>query len=334
MNILIIGLGSIGQRHLRNIKQIYPKSNILCYRRKFKVPTLDNLNNVKKINLKKKYKLNYINTLNNLDQFNLDAALICTPSNFHIDEAIKIASQKINIFIEKPLGSSLKKIKKLKNIVYKNKIISMMGFQMRFCPILNKIKKIIKSNKYGKLNQVLIHNGESITNYHNYENYTNSYAAKKELGGGVTLTQIHEIDYFLDLFSEYKIIKLKKFSEKISNLKLNVEDSLISLIKIKKKDSIVLCSLNLNFYEVPAKKTLTLLYEKNKIEADFLKKTLVFEYSKNKKKIIKFKYKRNDLFINEMKYFISHLKKRKKISNKFNIINGIKTLKFAIKLKK
>ena len=47
----------------------------------------------------------------------------------------------------------------------------MMGFQMRFCPVLNKIKNVINSKKYGKLNQVIIHNGENISNYHNYENY-------------------------------------------------------------------------------------------------------------------------------------------------------------------
>ena len=53
MNILIVGLGSIGQRHLRNIRQIYPKSNIFCYRRKFHVPSLTEKNNIKNIDLKK-----------------------------------------------------------------------------------------------------------------------------------------------------------------------------------------------------------------------------------------------------------------------------------------
>ena len=115
-----------------------------------------------------------------------------------------------------------------------------MGFQMRFCPVLNKIKNVINSKQYGKLNQVIIHNGENIINYHNYENYEETYAARKELGGGVILTQIHELDYFLNLFHDYKIIKILKFSEKISNLKLNVEDTLISLFKIKKKNSVVL----------------------------------------------------------------------------------------------
>ena len=333
MNILIIGLGSIGQRHLRNIRQIYPKSNIFCYRRKFHVPSLTEKNNIKNIDLRKKYKLKYINSLNNLNKLNLDAALICTPSKFHIDEAIKIASQNINLFIEKPLGSSLKKISKLKNIILKNKIITMMGFQMRFCPVLNKVKNVINSKIYGKLNQVIIHNGENISNYHNYENYEVSYAARKKLGGGVILTQIHELDYFLNLFHDYKIIKILKFSEKISNLKLNVEDTLISLFKIKKKNSVVLCSLNLNFYETPPKKTLLLIYEKITIEADFLKKIIIFKNSKNKKKIVKFNYNRNDLFKSEMKYFFSHIKNKKKISDSFNINNGIKTLKFAIKLK-
>ena len=47
----------------------------------------------------------------------------------------------------------------------------MVGFQMRFCPIIANLKKIINTNSLGKLNQVLIHHGENINNFHKYENY-------------------------------------------------------------------------------------------------------------------------------------------------------------------
>ena len=158
------------------------------------------------------------------------------------------------------------------------------------------------------------------------------YAAKRKLGGGVVLTQIHEIDYFLYLFDNFKILKVNKFSNKISNLKIDVEDTLLSIIKIKKKNSEILCSINLNYYEIPPKRTITLIYDNQKIEADFNKKTITYENEK-KKRITNYNYKRNDLFIREVKYFISHVKKNKQIGKSLNLHNGIKTLKFALQLK-
>tara|TARA_Y100000992_G_scaffold296350_2_gene258447 strand:- start:929 stop:1930 length:1002 start_codon:yes stop_codon:yes gene_type:complete len=332
MNILILGLGSIGQRHLRNIRKLYPKTKFYSYRRRFNTPSLDNLNNVKKFDLKSKYKITYIKNLNNLKKFEIDAALICTPSSFHIDEAIKIISQRINIFVEKPLGSTLKKIKKLEKLIKTKKVISMIGFQLRFSPILKQIKRILKNKKFGKLNQVLIHHGENINNFHKYEDYKNIYASKKKLGGGVILTQIHEIDYFLYLFSDYKIQKVTSISRKISSLKIDVEDTLCAIFKLKKLNNELICNLNLNYYEIPQKRTITLIYDNQKIKADLNKKTITYE-TNSKIRRIKYKYHRNDLFLDEIKFFISCVKKKKFIDKSLNLYNGIKTLKFAIDLK-
>ena len=69
-----------------------------------------------------------------------------------------------------------------------------MMISNEICPVLNKIKNVINSKKYGKLNQVIIHNGENISNYHNYERYR--VLCSKELGGGVILTQIQDLIIF------------------------------------------------------------------------------------------------------------------------------------------
>ena len=333
MNILIIGLGSIGQRHLRNIKKLYPTTNFFSYRRKFESPALDNLNRVKSFDLKSKYKITYIDNLINLKKHKITAAFVCTPSSLHVSETIKIIEQNINIFVEKPLGSSLKNIKKLKNILKSKKIISMVGFQLRFSPIIKKKKKIISSNKFGKLNQILIHHGENINNFHKYENYKNSYAANKKLGGGVTLTQIHELDYMLYLTANFKIKNIKSLSSKVSKLKMDVEDTLNSIILFTHKKEELICNLHLNYYEQPGKRLINLLFENGKVSADLNNKKITYNKNFNKK-IEKFQYNRNDLFMSEIKYFFNHIKKNKPISNNMNLFNGIKTLELAMKLKK
>ena len=211
MNFLFIGLGSIGQRHLRNLKILMPKSNIFAYRRIFKTPTLNNDNQIIKKSLKKKFDIKYIKSLNNLKKFKIDAGIICSPSSFHVQESIKLLSQDINIFVEKPLGSNLKNLDKLKKLSKKTRKISMVGFQLKFCPIINFLKKTINEKKYGNIKYISIHHGEHIKNFHKYERYDKFYASKKQLGGGVVLTQIHEIDYLLYLLEGYKLKKIKSF---------------------------------------------------------------------------------------------------------------------------
>lgn len=337
MKILIIGLGSIGQRHLRNLKIIVPKAKIYALRKKFITPTLNNFNKVINKDIKKKYSIEYINNLKDIikKKIKLDCAFICTPSSQHIGQAIWLIKNNINCFIEKPLGSSLSRINELQSLLKKKKeVITMMGFQMRFNPIIKDLAKIFKNKKIiGRLLYVNIHNGENIEDFHLYEDYKISYAARKELGGGVILSQIHEIDYFLYLFKDYMIIKNYSISSKISNLKINVEDIFSSSFVLKKKKEKVICTMNLNFFERPKKRKINFIGTDGSIEV-CLNKQKISIFKGNKKKTINYNINRNKIFIKELKFFISRIRLKKRIDNNLNIYNGIKTLKFALKLKK
>ena len=137
----------------------------------------------------------------------------------------------------------------------------------------------------------------------------------------------------MHLFEKYEIKILNSVSKKVSNLQLDVEDTLLASIEIKKRNTKILCNINLNYYEVPQKRAITLIYEDKKIEADLNKNTITYLNQKNIKKI-RFNFKRNDLFLDEVKFFLTHVKKNKKINNSLNLFNGIKTLKFALDLKR
>jgi predicted dehydrogenase len=208
-----------------------------------------------------------------------------------------------------------------------------MGFQLRFNPLIHYLEKIIKKKSpIGKILTINIHHGENIKDFHPYENYKISYAANKKLGGGVILTQIHEIDYFLHLLDGYEIKYSSCISSKISNLDLNVEDFFSSNFILKKGKDKIFCSMILNFFERPKKRKIYLIGEKGSLEVCFnSQKIFIF---KNKKKVVKkFNFKKNDIFIKEIKYFISKVKSKTKIPESLNLTNGLKTLHFALKLK-
>jgi len=336
MNILIIGLGSIGQRHLRNLIKIQPKAQFFVMRRKYITPLLNNANKVVKGDIKKKYSLKYINNLEdiNKNKIKLDCAFVCTPSAHHVSQIIWLLKNDINCFVEKPLGSSLKRLKELEFLLRKkNKLITMMGFQLRFNPIIQYLENILKKKSpIGKVFTVHIHHGENLRDFHPYEDYRISYAGKKNLGGGVILSQIHEIDYLLHLFKDYDFKNISFVSSKVSNLDINVEDAFSANFLLKKNNTKILCSMNLNFFERPKKRKIYLIGEKGSINICLnSQKVLIF---KNSKKIDKkFKFKKNDIFIKEIKFFLKKIKSKNNISKSLNLFNGIKTLRFAIKLK-
>lgn len=336
MNILILGLGSIGQRHLRNLKKISPKTNIFALRKKYLTPMLNNNNRIVKGDLKKKYSLKYINNLNEIKKKKLiiDAALICTPSSHHVTQAIWLIKNNIHCFVEKPLGSSSKNILKLKKLlIRKPNLITMMGFQLRFNPIIHYIEKILRNSPIGKIHFINIHHGEHVEDFHPYEDYKISYASKKKLGGGVMLSQIHEIDYFLYLFKSYKIKKINSLNSKISNLKIDVEDIFSSIFVLKKNNQKIFCTINLNFFERPKKRKIYLVGSMGSIKICLNSQKV--EIYKNKIKYIKnFDFNRNDIFKKELKFFLNCIQKKKKISDDMNLFNGIKTLNFVLKLKK
>ena len=332
MNVLILGLGSIGQRHLRNLRSLDKKIKFFSLRRKYSTPFLNNKNQIKKGDLESLYKIKNFKNFKEIK--NIDVAFICTPSKFHVSEAIKLLKKDINLFIEKPLGSSLKNISELKKIIKKkHNLKTMMGFQLKFNPIILKLKKLISNNTIGKIYSVHIHHGEHIDDFHPYEKYNISYAARKELGGGVVLTQIHEIDYLIFLFKKHKIKVLNKFSSKISNLNINVEDNSVAYLKLEdKKKKKILCSLHLNYFERPKKREITLIGENGKITCD-LNKCEINIFKINRLKKIKFKFNKNDIFKKQIKYFLNCIKNKRRIDKDYDVINGIRSLKLALKLK-
>jgi predicted dehydrogenase len=222
-NVLFAGLGSIGQRHLRNLKTINPKLNFFAIRKKKNSPKLSNKNTVLQNKfLSKENNIKEIR-LNEIKHHKIDTAFITNPSSLHLKYAIIFAKKKLNLFIEKPISHSTKDLHILEKLIKKQKIFCAVGFQTRYDDNLNLLKKIIKSKKFGKIINVDIHHQFYLPFHHKYEDYRVGYAAKKKLGGGVLLCFIHEIDYANFLFKKIHKIQEVQYGKK-SSLEIDVED--------------------------------------------------------------------------------------------------------------
>jgi predicted dehydrogenase len=195
--IMFIGLGGAGQRHLRLFKENLSEKNVefIAYRKKNRTPALNADFSVNQDqSLEELYGVTIFDNIEEALKKEPDLAVISTPSSMHLEYAQLCAEKGINVFVEKPLSNSLEGLNELKKIVDEKKVALQVGFQRRFHPHFQKTYDIIKSNKLGRITNVIFTVASYIPRWHPYENYLDLYACRKELGGGVLLTEIHEID--------------------------------------------------------------------------------------------------------------------------------------------
>jgi len=309
---LVVGYGSIGSRHVENLLSIPNMEVIICTKRK----------NIKKIG----NKCQVFNTLKDALKQNPDFAIIANVSNLHIPTAIKIAKKGVDIFIEKPLSDSTKGIKELQEIVYKKKLITMMGCNLRFHKSIQKIKELVENNEIGRVISVHAENGSYLPDWHPNENYLNSYAAREDLGGGVVLTCIHEIDYLYWFFGDVK--ETISVSGRFSDLRIKVDDLSSIIMKFKNK---IISEIHLDYFQRPIARNCKILGTHGTIYWDSNTNKIMMYNVKSKKWIEKYKVKKydiNSMYKDEILHYIQCVKSRKKTINPLN--EGVKTLKIAL----
>jgi len=259
-----------------------------------------------------------------------DVALITNETRYHIDTAIKLANSGISLFVEKPLSDSLKKIDKLTSIIKKKKITTMVGCNLRFHPCIKKLKKLISTNKIGRIISIHAENCSYLPDWHPYENYTQGYAARTELGGGVLLTNIHEIDYLCWIFGNIKSVY--SVTGKFSDLQITADDFSYLLLEFKNK---ILGDVHLNFFQKSPSRFCKIIGTDGIIYCNLLTNNIKIYNSKKKKwlQYLKLKnYNYNDMYVEELRHFINCVRTNKKTINSVN--DSINSLNIVINAKK
>ena len=329
MKALIIGFGSIGQRHYQNLKKIYKEKILInVFREKGKKIIIKDNKIVKNKKFSKFYKGKIFKDLIAALTPKPNMVLICNPSKFH-EKYIRLCIKKnINFFVEKPALVSSKNIKFFSNKIKNKKLVTMVGFQQRFNPIIKDIKNIISKHTLGPVINANFQWHTYLPDHHKYENYKNSYAAKNELGGGVTYSLIHEIDLMqLFLGMPKSVIAIKNSIKKIS---INAEENIQAFFKFKNKDNNFSCSLSLSFSEKGNSRHFKIIFKKGSIICD-LENNNYIVYKKNKIiKKKKIKQKRNELFLEEIRSYVESVKKSRESDIPF--LSGSKSVLIAEKI--
>ncbi len=332
INILFFGLGSIGQRHVKNIYQILGKKvSFFAYRKNNKNVLSSNISRLKS-ETENKYNIKILNSLKKIKDYKIDIIFITNPSSLHLQTAIKLRDFKNKyLFIEKPLDANLKYLKKFEKFIKRNKLNTYVGYNLKFHACVQKIKGIIsKKNYLGKINNAEFYYGDNLKNWHKNEDYKISYAARKKLGGGIILSSIHEYDLMYEFFGNAKFIK--SYNDRLSSLEIDVEDFSISIFENTYKKNKLITVITLNYFQENKERYIKINFENGFMFADLINYRITI--SENKK-IKKFTFQKNNnlMYINELRHFLDIYKNKKKISSKFNYLNGLNSLKLALQVK-
>lgn len=309
MKILMVGLGGIGQRHVRNLRLLMGSDvDIIAYRYRNNLEVLTNQLSVEQgSNLVEKYAIKVYNSLDQALSEKPSVVFVCNPSSLHIPVALKAALAGCNLFIEKPLSHSMEQVEELIGAIENQNVIGVVGYQMRFHPCLLRLHALLREQSIGNIMAVRVEVGEYLPGWHTYEDYRQMYASKAELGGGVILTQIHELDYIYWLFG--LPTRVFAMGGHFSNLDLDVEDTADVLIECIVDHRPIPISVHLDYIQRPPKRTCEIIGDAGKIVVDLRELTLkVFNASGNLSESDSYQgFDRNQLFINELKCFMESL---------------------------
>lgn len=333
MKVLVVGLGGIGQRHVRNLRTLLGSNvEILAYRVRRDSPTLTNTLGVEPgENVEVKYGLSVFDSLDNALLERPDAVLVCNPSSLHMDVALKAARAGCALFIEKPISNTLVGTAELIELIEKRQLVGLVGYQLRFHPCLQRAHALLESGAIGRVVAVRIEIGEYLPAWHTYEDYRRMYASRADLGGGVILSQIHELDYVYWLFG----IPTRVFAlgGHLTRLEVDVEDTASILLECSVDGRSIPVHVHQDYIQRPPSRTCEIIGDAGKIVIDLRAVTLtafdavgsVTEASSDPD------FERNQLFLDEMTHFLACVDGRE--VPRVSIREGTRSLAIALAAK-
>lgn len=290
MRTAVLGCGSIGRRHLRNLKTL-GISSLLAYD-----PSASAREAVVS-----ELTIPAYGDLDDIWRQMPDVVFITSPTSLHMPLALAAAENACHLFIEKPLSHTTQDVNRLLKLVRQRGLITMVGCNMRFHPGPAQVKQLIDENAVGDVISARIHTGSYLPNWRPHMDYRHSYSASAEQGGGALLDCIHEIDLALWYFGAADVLSAAVLPA--HSIGLDVDGLAEILLH---HHSGALSSVQLNFVQRDYRRTCQIIGSEGSIYWDFEAGTVkCFRDGEWQSYEQPQSWTVNDMYIDETKYFLS-----------------------------
>lgn len=238
-----------------------------------------------------------------LASFKPDFVLVCTPPVCHVEEALLALQARAHVFIEKPLSHESSGIEVLIAEARRRDRNVQIGYNLRFHPGLEIVKQLIDTGKIGRVLWLNVEAGQYLPDWRPWQNYRESYSARKELGGGIILDGSHELDYICWLLGRPTEVGCR--AEHLSSLEVDVEDSAWIYLTFPERRRAV---VHLDFVQRTYSRTCKVVGETGTALWDFTSQEVRWSSAQDPGwHTIPYKFEINDMYIAEMCHFLESL---------------------------
>lgn len=211
MRILLVGLGSIGRRHLGNIRALEPDAHIVVLRHaRGTEGTPAGADAV-------------VYRLEDALASRPDVAFVCGPTSTHVETGVALARAGAHVFIEKPLAADAAGAAALVDAARDAQRALVVGYNLRFLASLRALRRALLDGEIGRPMSVRAEVGQYLPDWRPGTDYRASNSARALLGGGVELELSHEIDYVRWLLGDASSVDA--VLARTSDLEIDVDDT-------------------------------------------------------------------------------------------------------------
>ncbi|MBE6114110.1 MAG: Gfo/Idh/MocA family oxidoreductase [Erysipelotrichaceae bacterium] len=290
MKVAFVGLGSIGRRHLQNLHTVAQNRNIPLEVHAYRHSQSSDIPLVDK---------QYCTTL---PQEEYDLVFITNPTSMHEESILHFQSHTKMMIIEKPIGIDMvDESKLLSHVTY------YVNCPLRHTPVYALLQEHVKVEDVFAVRAIC---SSYLPNWRKNGDYRECYSAKAELGGGVELDLIHEMDYLVSYLGYPK--SMTKMATKVSDLEITSHDFASYLMQYEDK----VVELHLDYFGRVTKREMELYTPYDTYTLDFVKKEL--RGSGNT-----WKASDEDMYVREMNYIFDLFESKVENMNSISHANQV-----------
>ncbi|RJR21785.1 MAG: gfo/Idh/MocA family oxidoreductase [Nitrospiraceae bacterium] len=264
MKVLVTGCGSIGRRHISNLIASDRIEKVFVYS--------GNKDCLKDLNDRGKAV-----TVTSLSSIGADFAVIANDTSRHVETALELAEDGMDLFIEKPLSHNLDMVDALHEKCRKKGTRIFIGYNLRFLSIMDCIKDNLAGKLLGDLYFAKIEVGQYLPLWRKGTDYRQSYSASSARGGGVALDLSHELDYMRLFFGDP--VSWKVMRSRAGSLEMDAEDLFEGLYLYENN---FICNVHMDCLQEKPKRSLRIEGSKGSLLCDFIGKELTVSSGKDK----------------------------------------------------
>lgn len=288
-HIALIGLGSIGRRHLRIINKLRPA---------VKVTLVRSGNGRDWPELSLAHRVVY--SLHEAIAEGVQAAIIASPATLHLEQATTLAQAGIHLLIEKPLSHEVEGVDKLLAAVKESGVIGLTGYVLRHDPVAQAFKLLLEDGRLGQLLHVRVEAGSYLPDWRPEQNYRKSVSALAGLGGGVLMELSHEFDYIRWFFGEINSINAHLHNS--HHLQIDVEECADIILTGSQGLPI---SLNLNFHQRNSVRRCIAAGSEGSATWDAIENQILWHPASGEIDIQNFDFERDEMYQAQLKHFFA-----------------------------